>query len=70
MSIAYSGGVKEMAVPKGKVSKARRNSRKANWKLTAPNLVECSKCGELTKQHHACSSCGTYNKREVVKIED
>ena len=25
-----------MAVPKGKVSKARRNSRRANWKLTLP----------------------------------
>ncbi|WP_105618088.1 50S ribosomal protein L32 [Vallitalea okinawensis] len=59
-----------MAVPKRKISKARRNSRKANWKLTAPNLVECSKCGELMMSHRACKSCGTYNKREVVKVED
>ena len=28
-----------MAVPKGKVSKARRNKRRANWKMSAPNLV-------------------------------
>ena len=33
-----------MAVPKGKVSKSRRDKRKANWKLTAPNLVKCEKC--------------------------
>ena len=59
-----------MAVPKGKISKARRNKRRANWKLSAPNLVECSKCGELMMSHHACKSCGTYNKREVVKVED
>ena len=36
-----------MAVPKNKVSKARRNSRRANWKLTAPNMVECPKCTSL-----------------------
>ena len=27
-----------MAVPKGKVSKARRNKRRANWKLSVPNI--------------------------------
>lgn len=58
-----------MAVPKSRISKARRNSRRANWKLSAPNLVECSKCGELMMSHRACKSCGTYNKREVVKVE-
>ena len=29
-----------MAVPKTKVSKARRNSRNANWKAAVPTLVE------------------------------
>ena len=33
--------------PKNKTSKARRDKRRANWKMTAPNLVKCSKCGEL-----------------------
>ena len=28
-----------MAVPKVKVSKARRNSRKANWKVASPSHV-------------------------------
>ena len=28
--------------PKNKHSKARRDSRRANWKMTAPNLVKCS----------------------------
>ena len=28
-----------MAVPKGKVSKARRNKRRANWKLSVPNML-------------------------------
>ena len=31
--------------PKNKSSKGRRNRRRANWKMTAPTLVKCSKCG-------------------------
>ncbi len=55
-----------MAVPKRKVSKAKRNSRRANWKLTAPNLVDCPKCGELMMPHRVCKACGTYNGKEVI----
>ncbi len=58
-----------MAVPKRKVSKARRNSRRANWKLTAPNLVDCPKCGELMMPHRVCKSCGSYNGVEVVSVD-
>ena len=36
-----------MAVPKGKVSKTRRNKRRANWKLSVPNMVECPQCHEF-----------------------
>jgi len=28
-----------MALPKGKISKARKHSRRANWKLTVPLLL-------------------------------
>ncbi len=31
--------------PKNKSSKGRRDKRRANWKMTAPALVKCSKCG-------------------------
>jgi large subunit ribosomal protein L32 len=60
-----------MAVPKGKVSKARRDKRRsANWKLKTPGLVACKKCGELHLMHRVCKSCGTYNGREVLKVEE
>lgn len=58
-----------MAVPKRKVSKAKRNSRRANWKLTAPNLVACPKCGELVMPHRACRACGTYKNKVVIEVE-
>ena len=37
--------------PKNKSSKGRRDKRRANWKMVAPNLVKCSKCGELMMSH-------------------
>jgi large subunit ribosomal protein L32 len=55
--------------PKGRVSKSKRDKRRAQtWKITAPNLVVCSKCGKLMTSHRACRACGSYNKREVVKV--
>ena len=42
--------------PKNKSSKARRDKRRANWKMSAPNLVKCSKCGELMMPHRVCKS--------------
>lgn len=55
-----------MAVPKGKISKARRNSRKANWKVSTPSIVECPNCHEMKKPHMICKKCGYYNGKEVI----
>ena len=58
-----------MAVPKGKVSKQRRNKRRSSvWKLAAPGLVACPKCGALHLPHRMCPECGTYNGREVKHL--
>ena len=44
-----------MAVPKGKVSRQRRDKRRSShWKLTAPAVV----------------TCGKYNGRDVIKVDD
>ncbi len=59
-----------MAVPKNKVSKARRNKRRANWKLNAPGMVECPQCHEFKMPHRVCKFCGYYNGKEVIKVED
>ncbi len=59
-----------MAVPKRKVSRARRDSRRSStWKLDAPSLVKCPQCGELTVSHRVCGSCGYYNGKEIIKKE-
>lgn len=59
-----------MAVPKKKVSKSKRNMRRAHHALDASNLVECANCGEFTRPHHVCQSCGSYNGREVAAVEE
>ena len=55
-----------MAVPKSKVSRARRDKRRANWKLVAPGLVKCE-CGAYRLPHRICPSCGNYNGRNYSK---
>ena len=58
-----------MAVPKCKVSKARRDKRRSNvWKLEVPGLAKCPKCGEPVLPHRACKACGFYKGREVIAV--
>ncbi len=59
-----------MAVPKKKVSKARRDKRRSqNSKLTAPTIAKCPKCGEYNLYHRVCSNCGTYRGEEIKKVD-
>jgi len=57
-----------VAVPKGKVSRSRTRSRRAQWKATRSTLVSCPQCREPKLPHVACPTCGTYNKRQVLDV--
>ena len=59
-----------MAQPKRKHSKARRNSRRANYRLTAPSLATCPRCHQLMEPHHVCPTCGYYDGKEIVEIKE
>mgnify|MGYP002802997808 CR=1 FL=1 len=60
-----------MAVPKGKTSKQRRNTRSsANSKLAAPALQECPHCHEMKQPHRVCKKCGYYDGKQVVEVAD
>ena len=60
-----------MAVPKRKTSKARRDSRRAStWKLDAPNMTKCPKCGEMVLAHRVCPNCGSYKGEEIIAKAD
>ena len=59
-----------MAVPKQKVSKARRNKRhSANSHAVAPTLVECPNCKALKQPHKVCQNCGTYKGKKIIETE-
>ena len=48
-----------MAVPKKKVSKARRDKRRSNnWKLSLPGMIKCPKCGKPRRE----GDCGCPTK--------
>ncbi len=59
-----------MAVPKKKVSKARRDKRRSNnSKLELPGMVKCPKCGEFVQSHRVCKACGYYDGKQVLAVE-
>ena len=60
-----------MAVPKGKVSRQRRDKRRSSvWKMDAPAIVKCPNCGAFSMPHRACKACGQYNGRQVISVEE
>jgi large subunit ribosomal protein L32 len=59
-----------MICPKRRWSKARTHSRRANWKLEAPNLTKCPQCHTLKPSHIVCGVCGYYKGKDVLKFED
>lgn len=60
-----------MAVPQNRVTRSKRNMRRAHDALVAESSNECPNCGELKRPHHVCGACGHYSGREVVSmVED
>lgn len=59
-----------MAVPKKKVSKSRRDMRRSHLSISAVNYVICPNCGEPKLPHHACTACGVYKGRQVLKAKN
>ena len=60
-----------MAVPKGKVSRARRDKRRSShWKLEAPSIIKCPNCGAFCMPHRVCKACGQYKGRVVIDVEE
>jgi large subunit ribosomal protein L32 len=57
-------------LPKRKISKGRRDRRRANDFLKPAHLVQCNNCGEMRLPHTVCPSCGHYKGREVISTEE
>jgi large subunit ribosomal protein L32 len=58
------------ALPKQRVSRRRQGNRRRHIHLKAVQLVPCRHCREMKRAHHVCPSCGWYNGRQVIVIEE
>ncbi|MFV0322226.1 MAG: 50S ribosomal protein L32 [Alphaproteobacteria bacterium] len=56
-----------MAVPKKKVTKSRRNMRRAHDALNSVTLREDKETGEIHRPHHIDLKTGLYRGRQVIE---
>jgi len=49
-----------MAVPRNRLSNARKNSRRAHHALSKKQTMKCNGCGAKKLPHTLCPSCGAY----------
>lgn len=54
-------------LPKRKISKSRRNKRRAHHSLNLPHLVYDDDAGEWRLAHHVAPKSGRYKGKQVVE---
>ncbi len=59
-----------MPNPRRRHSKARRDKRRTGDALSIPNVIECPQCHEPKQPHAICESCGYYDGRQVLEVEE
>ena len=56
-----------MAVPFRRTSKTKKRMRRTHLKKEVSAMTKCPKCGAVLKPHRACTECGNYKGKEVIK---
>ncbi len=57
-----------MPNPTSRHSRSRRDKRRANWKISMPNVTLCPECKEPKLPHRVCMSCGSYNGKKILEV--
>ena len=57
------------AVPFRRTSKTKKRMRRTHLKKDAPTITGCTNCGAVLAPHRACTKCGFYKGKEVVKVK-
>jgi large subunit ribosomal protein L32 len=57
------------ALPKRKISKARKGNRRSHNALAVPAIVNCPKCGKAKRPHFKCEYCSFYGKVEKKPVK-
>jgi len=63
-----------MPVPKQRHNTARKGRRRAGQLVKIKSIakvqsVKCPNCGAKIMPHRACSECGFYKGKEVIKVK-
>ncbi|PIS01409.1 MAG: 50S ribosomal protein L32 [Chlamydiae bacterium CG10_big_fil_rev_8_21_14_0_10_35_9] len=56
-----------MAVPRSRVSNARKNSRRAHHAKKPKNTSNCTNCQKPKLAHRICPHCGHYANRQIYE---
>jgi large subunit ribosomal protein L32 len=55
-----------MAVPRNRLSNARKNSKRAHHAKKPKHAASCKNCGAAKMPHVICPACGFYAGRAVL----
>jgi large subunit ribosomal protein L32 len=59
-----------MPTPKRRLTRTRRDKRRANWKRLKPAANSlCPQCHKPKLPHRVCPHCGTYKGRDVLELD-
>ncbi|MDP3900464.1 MAG: 50S ribosomal protein L32 [bacterium] len=58
-----------MSVPKKRRTRSSVKRRQSHHALKKATLTTCSQCGKSVLPHTACSHCGYYKGKEVIKVK-
>jgi large subunit ribosomal protein L32 len=56
-----------MAVPRNRLSNARKNSKRAHHAKTPKSLTICGSCKSPRLPHCSCKACGAYASAKTEK---
>jgi len=56
-----------MGAPKKKPTRMKRDQRRAHFKATVPNLIECPHCHELIPSH-TVASCVAVHRLAILAV--
>lgn len=59
-----------MAVPRNRLSNARKNSKRAHHAKKPKNTHSCPNCNTPKLPHVICQSCGAYGDRIIISQEE
>lgn len=58
-----------MAVPRNRMSNARKNSKRAHHAKKPKHLSTCQNCGAPRRPHFSCQACGAYGAKVSAEQE-